>query len=197
MENTLNIYFDHIKSICPDMTEEELNKFSKGVYVTRLKKNECYISEGQVQKRGGFVVKGLFRAYQIDEYGNEKNIDFIPENDYTFDYLSFIEGIPCAYTFQCLEPSVIVSFSVEHLEKSFNQLPTFDKYARILAEKRLQQQQLRLESFLFKDAEQRYIDFINKNPQLFNRISISQLSSYLGVERQTITRIRKKLRQSS
>jgi len=54
-------------------------------------------------------------------------------------------------------------------------------------------QQKRIESFLFETAEERYLDFIKDNPDLINRVSISHLSSSLRIERQTLTRIRKKL----
>jgi DNA-binding MarR family transcriptional regulator len=54
-------------------------------------------------------------------------------------------------------------------------------------------QQRRIESFLFENAETRYLDFIKENPDLFNRVSLSYLASYLGIERQSLTRIRKKL----
>ncbi len=68
-----------------------------------------------------------------------------------------------------------------------------ERYGRLVAEEVLKIQQKRIESFLFETAEDRYIKFINEDPDLFNRVSISHLCSYLGIERQTLTRIRKKL----
>jgi DNA-binding MurR/RpiR family transcriptional regulator len=58
-------------------------------------------------------------------------------------------------------------------------------------------QQKRIEGFLFDNAETRYLDFIEENPDLFNRVSLSYLASYLGIERQSLTRIRKKLASHS
>jgi DNA-binding MarR family transcriptional regulator len=57
-------------------------------------------------------------------------------------------------------------------------------------------QQKRIESFLFENAETRYLEFVQENPDLFNRVSLSHLASFLGIERQSLTRIRKKLIQS-
>ena len=54
-------------------------------------------------------------------------------------------------------------------------------------------QQRRIESFLFDNAETRYLDFVKENPNLLNRVSLSYLASFLGIERQSLTRIRKKL----
>lgn len=103
---------------------------------------------------------------------------------------------PSPLSFQCIESSTIINFSIDHLYKAYEQIPKFERYGRLIVEEKLKNQQQRLEGLLFKNAEQRYIDFANQYSQLFNRITISQLCSYLGVERQTVTRIRKKLSQS-
>jgi CRP/FNR family transcriptional regulator, anaerobic regulatory protein len=58
-----------------------------------------------MQKQGGFLVQGLVRAFHSDANGNEKNSYFIPENDYTFHYASFIAEKSCPLSFQFLELS--------------------------------------------------------------------------------------------
>lgn len=197
MNEESRIYLHHIKSVCPELSEDKLLRFSEELSVTLLDKNDVYITAGQIQKQGGFLVKGLLRAFHTDDLGNEKNIYFIPEDEYAFHYASFMDNMPSPLTFQCMEPSVIVNFTAGHLQNMYQEIPEFQKYGRLIVEAKLKIQQQRLESFLFQNAEQRYIDFIRQYPQLFNRINISQLCSYLGVERQTLTRIRNKLSKSS
>ncbi|WP_227548729.1 hypothetical protein [Moraxella catarrhalis] len=51
----------------------------------------------------------------------------------------------------------------------------------------------RIDSLLITDGQTRYVRFIETNPKLAARISVSDLSSYLGMSRQMLTRIRKKL----
>jgi hypothetical protein len=68
-----------------------------------------------------------------------------------------------------------------------------EKYGRLIAQEILKDQQKRIESFLFENAEQRYINFVKENPNLNNRVSISYLSTYLGIERPSLSRIRKKI----
>ncbi|WP_177764902.1 Crp/Fnr family transcriptional regulator [Flavobacterium sp. I3-2] len=196
MTEEIEIYLNHIRSVCPELTENELKKFSEKLTITKIHKNDFYIKAGELQKQGGFLVKGLIRAFHTDSFGNEKNIYFIPENEYTFHYASFVNNKPSPLSFQCLETSTIINFPTEHLQNAYDEISKFEKYGRLIVETKLKLQQQRLESFLYQNAEQRYINFINQYPQLFNRISITQLCSYLGVERQTLTRIRKKLSQS-
>jgi DNA-binding MarR family transcriptional regulator len=54
-------------------------------------------------------------------------------------------------------------------------------------------QQRRIEGFIFGNAESRYLSFVRENPALLNRVSVSHLASFLGIERQSLTRIRKRL----
>lgn len=193
MTGSIKKYLNHIKSICPELTDKELEYFGKGLTVSKFNKNDFYITSGNIQNQGGYVVEGLIRAFHTDDMGNEKNIYFKTENEYTFHYTSFMRKKPCPLSFQCLEPSKIVNFPVDHIHKAYKEIPKFEKYGRIISEQRLRNQQERLESLLYQNSEQRYIDFTKQYPQLFNRITISQLCSYLGVERQTLTRIRKKI----
>ena len=197
MNEAIRIYLHHIKTVCPELPEDQLLIFSEKLTVTMLDKNDVYIAAGHIQKQGGFLVNGLLRAFHTDDLGNEKNIYLIPEGEYAFHYASFMDNIPSPLTFQCLERSAIVNFTADHLQNMYNEIPEFQKYGRMIVEAKLKIQQQRLESFLFQNAEQRYVDFISQYPQLFNRISISQLCSYLGVERQTLTRIRNKLSKST
>jgi DNA-binding MarR family transcriptional regulator len=63
----------------------------------------------------------------------------------------------------------------------------------LVAEEVLKMQQRRIEGFIFGNAESRYLSFVRENPALLNRVSVSHLASFLGIERQSLTRIRKRL----
>jgi DNA-binding MarR family transcriptional regulator len=88
---------------------------------------------------------------------------------------------------------LLVCINYEHIQSGYSTYSQLERYGRLVAEEVLKAQQKRIESFLFETAEQRYLEFMHTNPNLFNRVSLSHLASYLGIERQTLTRIRKKL----
>ena len=89
----------------------------------------------------------------------------------------------------------MVNLSYIAIQKADRRYKNFEKYGRLISEQILLKKQDRIESFLFENAEERYVRFIQKNQDILSRISISDLSSYLGIERQSLTRIRKKLIQ--
>ncbi len=193
MDNNITYYLNALKAFCPELTPIELEQFSQGLTVTTLDKNDFYIKSGDIQKYKGFIIKGLVREFYTDEEGNERNLDFLAETAYVSHYPAFMKQTPSPFSYQCLEPTIFVNIPMGHVSKAYETIPNFERYGRLAMEKTLTEQQQRVISLLSQNAEQRYLLFIKQYPQLFKRIPISHLCSYLGVERQTLTRIRKKL----
>jgi CRP-like cAMP-binding protein len=164
-----------------------------GLRVVELQPKHFFIHANVIQQEIGFVFQGLIRAFYIDNQGNEITVNFVQENRYATHYTAFITRTPGKYYFQCIEPTILVNLSYDHIQTGYDKFPDIERYGRLIAEEVLKFQQKRIESFLFDTAEQRYLDFIKENPDLFNRVSLSHLSSFLGMERQTLTRIRQKL----
>jgi CRP-like cAMP-binding protein len=193
MNQAIDIYLNSVKTLCPRLTGEEIEYFKMGLRVTELKPKHFFLHANSLQQEIGYVYTGLLRAFYVDENGNEITVNFIPENRYATHYSAFISKTPSKYYFQCLEPTILVTLSFEYIQSGYEKFSNIERYGRLVAESVLKFQQKRIESFLFETAEQRYLDFIQENQNLFNRISLSHLSSFLGIERQTLTRIRQKL----
>lgn len=193
MEESIEIFLKSVRAICPGLADLELSQFASKLTIKELKKKDNFLQAGKVQKAIGFVVKGLVRSFFIDNNGDEITVGFYPEGDYATHYPAFIAQKPSHYTIQCLEPTTMVCLSFEDMQWIYQHVPAFERYGRLIAEIILNRQQSRIESFIFQTAEERYLDFVEQHPTLFNRISLSHLCSYLGIERQTLTRIRQKL----
>ncbi|HEY0298553.1 MAG TPA: Crp/Fnr family transcriptional regulator [Arachidicoccus sp.] len=168
-----------------------------GLTVSNLKPKHFYIHANTIQKEIGFVFSGLIRTFYIDNKGNEISVNFVRENRYVTHYPAFITQTPSKYYFQCIEPTVVVNLPYKHIQEGYNRFPILECYGRLVAEEALKILHRRIESFLFDNAETRYLEFIEENPDLFNRVSLSYLSSYLGIERQSLTRIRQRLAHNS
>jgi len=193
VEVAFNDFLQSVSTLCPTVTDAELDYLRTGLTLTECKAKHFYVHANVIQREIGFVHNGLLRSFYVDHQGNEITVNFIKENRYATHYTAFITQTPSKYYFQCIEPSILVNLSYHHIQKGYDMFPGIERYGRLIAEAVLQFQQNRIESFLFETAEQRYLDFIRENPDLFHRISLSHLSSFLGIERQTLTRIRKKL----
>ena len=193
MDAEIDIYLNSIRLISPNLTDFELSQFAERLTVRELKKKELFLQAGKVQKVIGFITKGLIRSFFVDNNGNEITVGFYSEGDYATHYHAFLTRQPSRYSIQCLEPTTFVCFSFEDQQWIFQQSSNYEKYGRLIAEEILKTQQGRIEGFIFQTAEERYLEFIKNRPGLFNRVSLSHLCSFLGIERQTLTRIRQKL----
>ena len=76
---------------------------------------------------------------------------------------------------------------------AYDKYKNFANFGRKIAEWALENRTKKYESFLFETAEERYLRFIAENKPILNRISLSHLASYLGIERQSLSRIRSKI----
>lgn len=193
MQNETAVYRDAIRRLNPGVTDEEWDYFERGFIFQTLPAKAFFIEADKRHEQLWFVTKGLLRGYYINDAGEDISIAFVAEGEWATDYPSLLAHKPSRYTFQCLEPTSLISVPFSHIRKGYDLFTGFERNGRLIAEEILKQQQARIESFQFDSAEQRYLDFIKDNPNLFSRISLTHLSSYLGIERPSLSRIRKKI----
>lgn len=193
MESGAALFLKSVREICPKASDQEVSQFASKLTFEELNRKDFFLEFGKMQNDIGFIVSGLVRSFFVDNDGNEITVGFYSEGDYVTHYPAFITRQPSKYSIQCLEPTSMVCLSYENIQWIYEHLPSFDRYGRLVAEEILKRQQARIESFIFQTAEERYLDFTKDHSRLFNRISISHLCSFLGIERQTLTRIRQKL----
>ncbi len=193
MEHIKTKYLAEISKICPSLTKTELAYLENGMTIVELPNKHFYVHSREIQKSIGFVYSGLLRAFYIDNSGNEITVRFTRENGYATDYPAFISKTPSKYNIQCIEPCTIVNLNYDYIQNGYKSFAGLERFGRLIAEEVLKSQQKRIESFLFENAEQRYLNFVSESPALFNRVSLSYLSTFLGIERPSLSRIRKKL----
>lgn len=193
MELELKEYFQSYLELFPAFESEELDFMHSNLTINKYTKGEVLFQSEQIQNEIGYVCEGLLRRYFINEKGTEITTGFINENKYATDYPSFLQQKSSKYCIQCLEPSIIIKLSYDKIQEGYRKFKAIEMYGRLIAEYSLTIQKDRVESFLFKDAEQRYLTFIEQNKDIINRINLSHLASHLGIERQSLSRIRSKI----
>lgn len=158
-----------------------------------LKKKELLVKEGEICRYEHFVLKGCFKSYSVDEKGNEHIIFFAPEEWWIGDLYSFLTGSPAQYTTEALEDSVIVQISKKDLEELYIRVPKFERFFRILFQNALIAQTQRVDSSLSLSADEKYTRFLEKYPQLEQRIPQKLVASFLGITPEFLSVIRRKM----
>jgi CRP/FNR family transcriptional regulator, anaerobic regulatory protein len=174
------------------LTEEDCNLFEPFLQTKEFTSKDIIVREGQVCKEIGFINKGIFRMYYLLD-GKEINTHFNFENEFVVNYDSFLQETPSRYFIQSLEDSEIVIFNLSTLQNAYNKSQNWERFGRIMAEYSYKLTTKRVEGFMFLDAEQRYLQMMKETPHFIERIPLYHLASYLGIERESLSRLRKKL----
>jgi len=175
------------------INEEEFNYFKKLFVPKRLRKRQYFLQEGDVCKYQAFVEKGLLRSYTVDEKGNEHILQFASEGWWMADLSSYLTNEPSFLTMDAMEDSELLLLSRPSWEQAMKDLPTLEHYFRIIIQNHLVATQKRLLQSLAEPAEEKYHRFLKTYPECVQRMPQHMIASYLGVTRETLSRIRKRL----
>ncbi|WP_028283601.1 Crp/Fnr family transcriptional regulator [Olleya marilimosa] len=175
------------------LSTKELENFCILFNQKDVKKKQFLMREGEVCKFEGFVNKGLFRVFHIDSNGFEQVLYFAQENWWITDIDSFTNETPSQLYIQALEDSEVLLISKKDKEFAYINIPKIEKLFRIMTQKTHIALQQRMIDNLSKTADQRYIDFIEKYPNLFQRLTNLQIAAYLGISHEFLSKIRRKI----
>ncbi|MGE9314169.1 Crp/Fnr family transcriptional regulator [Niabella sp. CJ426] len=176
------------------LTGEEFEKSIPYWKNETFKKWDFYNEHRSVCKYLGFVKQGVFRSYVIDEKtGEDKNVFLYSGNQFVVSFKSFIQQIPCDYHTQAMTEAEVLCIHFLDLQKLYQQSHAWERFGRLLAQEAFNISMERTESFLFKSPEQRYLDLIKNHPDIFNNIPLYHISSYLGIQGPSLSRIRKRI----
>ncbi|MFD1874834.1 Crp/Fnr family transcriptional regulator [Hymenobacter bucti] len=171
-------------------TDAELQQLVSATLVKQLKRRELLLRQGEVCRYMAFVVSGCLRLYRTGEDAVEHILRFAPENWWLNDYESFRSGQPAKSTIDALEDTLVLLWSKESWERLKREIPTFDALQNHLLIRSLDAQVDRLHTTISLPAEERYHAFLTSFPNLYQRVPLHMIASYLGVTRKTLGRIR-------
>ena len=174
------------------LTEQDCALFQPFLKTKRIESKQHVLEENKICREIGFINSGAFRTYYLSD-GKEINTHFAFDNEFVVDYDSFLQQKPSRYYIQALEDAEIVTFNLETLQMAYNQSQNWERFGRIMAEYSYKITTKRVESFLFLDGEQRYLQLMETEPHIFERVPLYHIASYLGFERETLSRLRKKI----
>lgn len=160
---------------------------------TILQKGDFFIREGQIPRKFALVQSGLFRYYYQNDKGIEFTKSFITSGNVLASYTSMLNLSPSLYFIQALATSTLLEINYKSWGSLQKQDAYWDKFLIRALEKGYAAKEKRERELLLLDAEMRYRNFINEFPGLDQQISQQQIASYLGIQPESLSRIRKKM----
>ncbi len=161
-----------------------------------IKKGDFLLLPGSMNHELVFVSRGLLRFFYNSGDGSESNKAFIAENSFAGPLAASTLSLPVIYGIQALEDTELLVANYEEFTTLFDIHPVYDRIGRKLAEQLLIHKEIRARSLLIKNATDRYLEFVERFPNLLQRIPQYHIASYLGITEVSLSRLRKQLAES-
>ena len=189
-----DILFDFISNYIT-LTEDEKNALLSLDLFHSKKKGTVLLKEGQNSKESYFVLKGCIRTYYIID-GEEKTAAFYTELDALTPHC-VVSKTPSDYYISCVEDSLLLISNADMGEEVNRKFPKFDVMCRMFSEELLAKHQVDFDAFKTSSPEQRYLNLLQKRPDLVQRVPQHQLASYLGIKPQSLSRLKARILEKS
>lgn len=173
------------------LTEDEKNALLSLNLFHSLKKGTVLLKEGQYAIESYFVLSGCIRTYYIIE-GEEKTTAFYTETDVLTPHC-VIHQTPSDYYVSCVEDCILTISNADMEAEVNSKFPKFEIMCRKLSEELLAKQRIDFDEFKTSSPEQRYLNLLQKRPDLIQRVPQHQLASYLGIKPQSLSRLRARI----
>ena len=178
----------HIEKIIP-LTDEEfdfvLSLFSK----KRFLKHQFLIQEGDYVENDYFIINGLLKASHRDEENKEHILQFAMNNSWMTDPQAYHNQTKATLNVQCLEDGDSLFITLENREKLCASLQKMGYFFRKKTTKEYIVLQRRILCLISNNAKDRYEDLLKQYPDLIQRVPKTMIASYLGVSRETLSRL--------
>jgi CRP/FNR family cyclic AMP-dependent transcriptional regulator len=178
---------------CIVITPEERALFHDVLEQRTVQRKQYLLRAGEICRYEYYVISGCLRSYYLDEKGNEVNIMFPVEDWWLGDMISFTNNTPSSLYIEALEDCTLWMINQENKELLFEKAPAFERMFRLMIQRSLAALQNRLYATIAKTAEQRYQEFMEKYPDIPQRIPQHYIASYLGITPEFLSKIRRKM----
>ena len=173
------------------LTSNEVELIKNDFVYKKIRKRQYFLQEGEVCKYAAFIVKGAMRQYSVDDKGIEHIVRLSIENWWAVDRESHVMLTPSPYNIDAWEDTDVLLTTRADLLTLSNNIPALREMTSKLDERHAFAAQKRLNAAISMTAEQRYSNLADTYPEFLQRFPQHIIASYLGITKETLSRIRK------
>ena len=172
-----------------ELTVLEKQKYISLLTEIKVRRKDFLMQAGDITKYEYYITKGCLKVYTLDEDGAPHISMFAVEDYWTGDMASFMTREPSRYFIKATEDSELLGISRTNYDLLFQEIPKFERFYRILYQKSLISYIRRSNHGISLSAEERYIEFKRKYPNIVNRITQKDLAGYIGITPEFMSKI--------
>jgi CRP-like cAMP-binding protein len=177
-------------------TPDDWASYEQRIEKIEVTKKQYLLRSGQVEQYVYFIISGVSRLF-FEKESREICVDFGFEGQLISSYLSFLTREPSQINIQALTPMLLLRLHHRHVQELFGASKENERFGRAIAE-RIYVAKLKREMMLLSlTAEEKYRYLLNKHPSIIQQVPVKDIASYLGIHSESLSRIRKQVRQLS
>ena len=176
-----------------ELNKEEEQFIASVFKLKSFAKGEHFLLASDVCRESAFIESGVFRFY-INTDERDATYYFAAETEFICDYPSFLPQLPSDKNIQALEPAEVRIISFDNLQRFYQTVSFGERFGRLVAEEIFVDSIQQLASFYQDKPATRYQNFVRRFPRLVQRLPQYYIASYVGIEPQSLSRIRRRFR---
>lgn len=184
-------FHNFISQLLPDCGVD-LFKIDAQLKKREINKGEYLFWEGDVCQFIGFIVRGCFRVFFLKN-GKEITFDFFLENRPIADYESYFRKHPTRFYLQAVEASELIILNESAIKLLFEEPRDGQRLQRIFVENLFFRFRDKLLSLYIDEPEERYLNLLQTEPELLQRVPQYHLASYLGIDPESLSRFKRRI----
>lgn len=192
----LQLFHSFLNKFIPLDTDEYHRIIAPLIEVRTYKKKTIVVPAGEVDDYINFVGKGLLRKYFRKEE-NEVITQISREGQIIHSQESFYSRTPSDYIVETIEPSTLLSISAKNLETIFQTNATMERMGRLIVTYIMIRNERWQMSLLQLTPRERFLQFVQNNSELMQRVPQKYLASLLNIQPETFSRFKHLIKGSS
>lgn len=173
------------------ISDEDIALVRTASNIKKIRKGQSILHEGEVWAITCFIAAGCFRLYRYDKEGFDHTARFGIENWWISDQESYNNQKPSEYNIEALAASTVIVWTKPAWEELMDTIPAMRLFNEQLLARGYESSQRRIFSLISHSAQEKYLDFQTTYPNVFNSVPLHMVASYLGISRETLSRIRR------
>ena len=170
------------------------DKFGLKAKLTHYQKGQKLITQGQPAPKLFFLIKGIVRYMSISPEGKEFTQSFAYAPGISGSTRAMTRNVNALFSIEALDDVICLELDWHVFFEQMQSQPGFMAAYNRLLENMFIKKEEREYAFVQQSAEQRYLTFLDKNPELGDKISLKMVASHIGITPIALSRIRNKLK---
>jgi CRP-like cAMP-binding protein len=171
------------------LTDEQFEYFFSHFKYRSFKKGQAIITAGEHVDCEYFVLSGCLKSFYINDDIKMFILQFAMSTWWASDFDALYTHTKATINVDCILDSEVLYISNDDREKVCREIHEIEHFFRWRTNKGYVAAQKRLLSFMNNDAKARYEELLHQYPALYNIVPKHLIAAYLGVSRETLSRL--------